>query len=92
MCSALHCLRFFQYPLAATFAQPWRLSAAEGGGWLLRFRLGLTCQLSFSGEGGSIAAIAVAVDPPTGSVPALQSSVLQQLGGFAVDNCVLAGS
>ncbi|KAI8473292.1 MAG: hypothetical protein J3K34DRAFT_519130 [Monoraphidium minutum] len=55
---------------------PWRLKATEDGGWLLRFRLGLTCRLSFSGEG---AAVEVAVDPQAAGVPALQSAVLLQL-------------
>lgn len=77
------------YRLLTPALQPWRLKATDGGGWLLRFRLGLACRLSFSGERGCRAAIEVTVEPPAAGVPALQSRMLQQLGGCLWLRCTL---
>ncbi|GBF91718.1 hypothetical protein Rsub_04022 [Raphidocelis subcapitata] len=59
-----------------TGLQPWRLQAAPGGGWALRFRTGLACRVEVSGER---AALEVAFEAPGGGAPALQTAVLKQL-------------
>ncbi len=72
--------------------QPWRLKATEDGGWLLRFRLGLTARLGFVAGAPGAAAVELAVEGAAAGAPALQAGVLKQLGGLCSGKSALVHS